>query len=481
MPAEPDLSLPPSVPGVERYQHTPMNLNPSALYTLIDLSDDELQNLQRVCEEECEGDALSDVLLAPQSRFVGSALRDVIEYHLTLGDATYDPVHFIVAVERDWRSRGVLLVTLDDDDCVCKPDSFRIQPSLSGIVLVNIRIGNVSWEEEKEGYAIDGQDDGGDDDDKRQDDHDDEGDDDGDDGGSSPESPSDAPPLGYYIGLYVLESIDAEALVRTLEPGARYKQSEDYVVRLQGVIPSSSDAVDHAASLHPRRCRKNRWLHKSLFLVADCNPPEEHGLVLVHLDSSGKLKTQRVPAAAYEGTQQFFCNIANGVRAWSVDHPLFAVFQYNTAPGREHGFGWNLLDSKASSRAAGDECFFYPPGTIMRKGVKPEHVQWSLEEAVRKFPWVCRTRRFDDNLARNYFVCVDNDAPAKEGVLLVRVDWDCDTSRSDAELLALDFTSTSKTLRVPAKDAFQILSDGIKGDVSTMDPEATAFFKSGEV
>lgn len=131
-----------------------MELLPAVLYTLVDLSDAELDELQRVCESQIpDVDPGANVRRPPESRFVGRSLRAVYDYHLELGSQrTFDPIYFVVATAKDWKRKGVLLVTLDDGDFDtpgCKTDSFFIKPAESGLSFVNIQIGNSDWFEER--------------------------------------------------------------------------------------------------------------------------------------------------------------------------------------------------------------------------------------------------------------------------------------------------------------------------------------------
>jgi len=160
MTTKPDLTLPPTCPEAIPYR-TISDVHPVALYTLADLSDDELQELQKVSESNCQlpdDKKGTNVKIAPRPRFVGQPLRAVYDAHLELGkdsDAKFDRVLFIVAHEKDWRAAGVLLVTLDDaddpDEPECRPDLCRVPAEEAGMAAVNVQICNISWEDTKEG------------------------------------------------------------------------------------------------------------------------------------------------------------------------------------------------------------------------------------------------------------------------------------------------------------------------------------------
>lgn len=513
-----DLTLPPTAP-VTRYHEEPMSLLPAALYTLVDLSDNDLRELQRVCESGCPDSQPGDnVRLSPQPRFVGRSLHAVYESHVELGEQReYDPIYFIVAIHEDWRQNGVLLVALDDGDLQCKTDSFVIKASDCGPTIVNLQIGNSEWEAEKESYGIKSDDSG--DNDDRGDDGDDgkdenEGagaeDDDSESLDSGPDYPRSRPASGFYIPIYVIDSVDADQLVRdSLEPGAKlgkYDPFEDYYVRVQARLKPSvtssnpraldpsvtTDLVSQACIMHPWRCHKNEWLHRTIILVCDNALPSEYGLALVQLSWNGQVRYQaraelreigaaaerdvrRMPATVY-GIQEVYCNLVNGVRLWRAAHPLVAVFQFGVASG-ETEFGMELLDHGARRRKTGDERVVYGPRRVPTER-KPffKVIEWSFAEAVRRFPWLCREHRFDENFLRGYFICVDNEELEKAGVLVVRVDWDEDVSRGDEELLGLRSEDQVSTLRVPVKEALDMIEAAVKKDASGMNSEAIQFF-----
>ncbi|PQE05740.1 amino acid permease protein [Rutstroemia sp. NJR-2017a BVV2] len=169
MSGKPDLSLPARAPSMAHYRDEPECRLPIALYSLVDLTDAELEDYQRECETGCIDTGNKQgtcVRLAPQSRFIGQSLRAVFDYHIDLAaQKTFEPFYFIAAVEKDWQTKGVILVTLDDDDGDCNVGLFRIKAVDSGLTVINLQIWNMEWEEAKEYYEFNSDDDGGDDDD----------------------------------------------------------------------------------------------------------------------------------------------------------------------------------------------------------------------------------------------------------------------------------------------------------------------------
>ncbi|KAI6088377.1 hypothetical protein F4821DRAFT_234413 [Hypoxylon rubiginosum] len=510
----PDLSLPAKAPSMARYHDEPMTLHPAALYTLVDLSDAELRDLKRKSESgyiDTGNERGTSVRLAPLPRFIGHPLRAVFDYHLELGTQnTFEPRYFIAAVEKDWKSQGVILVTLDDDDLDCNVDSFRIKAVDAGLSVVNMQIGNSSWDEEKDGYEHhpDNGDGGNDasDDDSSDDDDDDDGDGDGNDG---PPTPTKNVPLGYYVPIYIHSSLSEDKVIADLEPAYKYKSPEDFACRVQAKLtPASSaasdtstqDLVRQAASLHPTRCAKNPYLHKTYILVIDTADPVENGMLMVRLplwdaSRSGTKKSNlrdvgkklafdtskpiRIPYSCHDGLQTQFLILANGDADWPLvdvrDQPVFVVFQYNTH-GKELGFGASLIDSGASKRKPGEERLLYVPEVVKRPGQGLENVGWNYDEAVRRFPWFCREKRFVEGLDKTFFICVDGDDVAKTGLLLVRRRWNGNVwGRTRDELLGLAVDGV-KSVRIPIREALALLEKGRRGEREGMSENLENFF-----
>ncbi|EKG21363.1 hypothetical protein MPH_01355 [Macrophomina phaseolina MS6] len=495
-----------------QYHDKDMAMHPAALYTLADLSDNEMQRLQQECESQCtDAEAGSSVLLAPKSRFVGQALRAVYEYHLELGaQDTYDHRYFIVAIHKDWEKKGVLLVTLDDDCLECKVESFRVHARDAGIIILNLQVANSDWAEEKENCELhsDNDDDDDDGDNNDEDDDDDDNDDnddargDNNDGGDDleegPPAPSKNHTLGYYIPLYIHPALSPTAVLSRLEPGPKTKPAENHACRIQGTLPPTGD-ITAALRLHPVRCAKNPFLHKTHLLVLDTPDPHRSGMLLARLDwdgeTTGRSKASllalgasaphdamRVPFDCAEGVQARFITLASGAAAWPSPEERsalrVAVFQYGTGR-KERGFGANLLDAQAGRRRPGDERVQYAGEFVRGAAGGLERVVWNFEEAVRRFPWFCWEKRFVEGMERKYFVCVDGEDVREKGVLLVRREWDGNVARGPEELLGLEVLEGDvKTVRVPVKEALGLLEKGRKGGLGGVAEEVAEFFRS---
>ncbi|KAL9615687.1 MAG: hypothetical protein Q9160_009335 [Pyrenula sp. 1 TL-2023] len=510
----PDLSLPSKAPSMARYHNEPMTLHPAALYTLVDLTDAELEDLERECEAGCidtGSERGTSVRLAPQTHFVGQPLRAVFDYHLELGrQNTFEPTYFVAAVDKEWRRKGVLLVALDDDELDCNVDSLRIKAVDAGLSVVNLQIGNSSWAEEKEGYEFHPDDGDGADEHNGDDDDDDNGDDGDNDSDDGPPAPTKNIPLGYYVPIYIHSSLSQDQVVAHLEPSIRYKSPEDYVCRVQAKLtPTSSasgtvstqDLIQQATTLHPLRCAKNRYLHKGHILIIDTADPVENGMLMAKLppwDAShpgtsekpdlrqaGKdlaLTTSqhiRIPYLCYEGLQTRFLILSNGDADWPSAEvraqPVFIVFQYDTR-GKELGSDDKSIDPGAARRKPGEERLVYAPGLVKRPGHGLERIEWSRDEAMRRFPWFCREKRFVEGLDRTFFMCVDGDDVARTGLLLVRRKWDGNLwGRTREELLGLPVDRV-KEVRVPIKEALTTLEKGRKGVIDGMSKGLRDFF-----
>ncbi|KAL3420324.1 hypothetical protein PVAG01_08823 [Phlyctema vagabunda] len=453
MSTRPDLTLPARAPSIERLHDQPMELRPAALYTLISLSDTELEDLRLACERDTlPTQPGANIRLAPRPRFLGDNLRAVFDYHLQLGtEGVFDPVYFLVAIDRDWENKGVLIVTLDDDDLECKVDKFCSFAPDAGLTIVNLQISNVDWSEAKEeALPLPGGDEDDDDDDNGDNDKDDSKGDNSKEGfahdDDGPQVPKDPPPAGSFCGVYVIEGADADDVLYNLRPGARMpgatQDPSKWPVSFQGNLSNSGNLVDEAFALHPSRCRRNKWLYKDLFFLADSIDPIENGILLCQLSTR---RTQRTPCNALEGLQNIYFGIKNGNLQWSSEKPLFLV--YRDSHMKEVPI--HLLSKDGGNcilpgnYSAGKRLFFN-----------------KLEEAVRWFPFHCRQHRFKSNLKKDYFICIPEDW--EKGVLLVHVDWDGNLSRPDDELKALELGENVQSFRCPIDKAYAVLEDIVK-------------------
>lgn len=466
---------------MERYHHTPMQMLPIALYTIVELDDDELGKLREACESKCDQEPESAVRLAPRAKFAGEPLRAVFDYHLELGRAgAYDPTYFIAAIGRDWRSDGVLVVTLDtDDELDCNVDSFRIKAEDSGLSMINLQIANSSWAEEKENYGLgsedqssddDDGDDGGDDDDD--DDNDDNDNDSDNDNGDQPSKP---PPVGFFIGVYGVQGLEEKPLLKSIEPAAEIKTPDEFGCRIQAFLPPDSDIIAEASKMHPQKVRQNKFLHKQMFLVADSKNVQTDGIALVHIDWDGNIsgksrdalqeigktsarKTQRCECMQAVST---LCTIAGDFRKWSYKHWCFGAYTINY-PDADIKIA-ELLDKQWSQRGHGQDRIVLGPGLEDSRMTDAAEF-WT--GVVRAHAAICERKRFSNNLQRQLcFVC-DNDDPATKGVWLVKFDWDGELrteGKGKEKLLKRDYADVLTVQRSAVADALKSLTDVADG------------------
>ncbi|KAF4633289.1 hypothetical protein G7Y89_g4826 [Cudoniella acicularis] len=439
MSTEPDLTLPDTAPVSDHYD-TNEDSKPVALYTLVDLTENDFQELHRVSDEGSMSE--DNVRIAPRARFVGEPLRAVYDYHLELAkEGVYNTIYFIVAIDPDWRKNGVLLVTLSED-CDCKVDSFRIKAQASGLSYVNLNIGNTSWEEEKECYEI-GPGEGDKDSNAGDEDIDDGSEDENgnfpskpDDPGSptsGPIPPTKPPYYGEYIGVYVIEGLNPTEVMNTVEVGPESKHR--YYNRLQAILPAgSADPVAEAFTIHPSRCERNKWLDKRMIFVVDTLNPENDGIILASLggvvegQELPRGATQRVPFNARECTQKFYCGIRNGVRDWAPKDLCFGLFPFSNESRQSDAN--ILLDPKYGSRREWERLEYEPGWDWGVWGDKPpyEDETESLQTALKRWPYWCWKERLHPKFVRDSFICLDTADFASKGVLLVKLGWDGDVS-----------------------------------------------------
>ncbi|KAI0972952.1 hypothetical protein F4678DRAFT_478195 [Xylaria arbuscula] len=163
-----DLTLPPtSSPAIDPFKDIPDPLLPFALYIHADItSEEEIFAIEEECNSQLPGSAM--VKRAERSNLAGQPLLAALTDHLiNMSARQFDPFYFAAVVDGNWRESGVILVTLDDhsDEVLCHIDRMRVPAKEAGLVLVNLQIANVDWDEEKEEYGSDQGDDDDDDDD----------------------------------------------------------------------------------------------------------------------------------------------------------------------------------------------------------------------------------------------------------------------------------------------------------------------------
>ncbi|KAH0370215.1 hypothetical protein KCU65_g2631, partial [Aureobasidium melanogenum] len=150
--SEIDLTLPDSVPEMSQYENRPMTLDSFAIYNLLDPHTSP-PNLVETCNSECPRDDYVHFRASPGI----NSLKGLIDYHLsTTVHDNFDPNYFLVVTDPDWENKGVCVVTLGDEEG--KPDKLTTRTANSGLLLVNLQIGNTDWYEAKENAEFDEED-----------------------------------------------------------------------------------------------------------------------------------------------------------------------------------------------------------------------------------------------------------------------------------------------------------------------------------
>ncbi|KAH8724859.1 hypothetical protein GQ44DRAFT_707937 [Phaeosphaeriaceae sp. PMI808] len=494
-----NLTLPPTAPAAYISQVQETCFLPTAVYTLIPLSEGEIHEVACACELESGLGDGEVVRPAPEPHFVSQPLGAVYNSHLQLGvQGEFDPFFFVVVVDNNWRESGVLLVTLENDDEPPTIDSFFCKPEGVSFTVQNLQIANSDWTECRELYEVRVHT-GGDEDEEGKADKNEtvesptdaevgQSDDEG------PAYPSKKPDYGYLIPIYILESMDTDTLISILEENVQDKPNPftDYRIRSQASLKPTvqsdtdittlskpdqlitNDIIAQACALHPIRCRANKWLNKTYFLVCDNTQPSKSGLVLVKLDWDGMTKgrskaelreigtnasreTTRLSGTCQDGIQYGYAMIANDMSILSRRHPAFALFQLN-ADSPHHGA--KIVDAQHWDRTERDNYFVVawspmetPHSSSLTTAPEGIDMSWTLEEAVNKFPWFCYLNRFEPLFNRYYFMWFDHKTVGDEGVVLVRYDWDGNIERSEEELWGLRQLDAVRTLRIPAAEA----------------------------
>lgn len=111
-------------------------------------------------------------------------------------------------------------------------------------------------------------------------------------------------PRGFHIAVYKTKEIDANALLRAIEPAFQIKSLTEFVCKVQGTpVLAPDDAVTRASTIHPYQTSKHPTLHNHMFLVADNKDFTKQGINLVELnwDGSTNVISYEQPAHLNQG------------------------------------------------------------------------------------------------------------------------------------------------------------------------------------
>ena len=446
-----DLTLPATARAAAQFRDVDDVFRAIALYSLVELSDEELEELRGVCESLSYANSAGDnVRLPPRRRFVGQPLRAILEYHLEMTLAgTFSGFCFIVATDKDWRNRGVLFVNLSPDASEYHADSLQLKAEYSGSAYANFAVSNMGWDEYKDWED------------------------------AHPEKidvEEESDPK-YFVGVYVVDGLDADDILDTIMLPLQLRNPSEVRCQLQGMIEPTHDPIQQAIALHRKRCGETPKLNRSMIFVADTQDPLENGLALCMLDANFEnnndeasgFKVVRVLYSAFEAIQNGFIDFANGHRVWDSDYPLFVVFCYSSK-GQNPAAPLQTLDKEWNKRKHGEERVFIAQKCFVPEEIKiiddldGEWIKYTFEEAVKWFPYICRLQRFTTNFSRDYFICIDT--VQEEMAKLVKLDWDGNVRRTKNELCTLDLSKHISTRSVRTEDAYNTLESIVSGELA---------------
>lgn len=148
-----------------------VSLDRYAIYFTVSISTTEVNALVSAINTPIESRLVNAVGLfangparvAPQADFAGKSLQDVVNHHkeaIIAGDdglKHYHPLSIIAITNTDWRTHGVLLISLYN----CSPSgrgyvfAFPHPALQAASVLADIEVGNTSWEEACDAAGVD--------------------------------------------------------------------------------------------------------------------------------------------------------------------------------------------------------------------------------------------------------------------------------------------------------------------------------------
>lgn len=138
-----------------------------AIYFTASISQNELAAavaaINRPIDPDEDSDSNEPGQLAPQADFTGKHVRDVLEHHKNVivanssEVADYDPLSIIVITKSDWRANGVLLISLHNVQASGRGYVFAFPhpAEQAASILVDIDVGNNSWEEACDSVGVD--------------------------------------------------------------------------------------------------------------------------------------------------------------------------------------------------------------------------------------------------------------------------------------------------------------------------------------
>jgi hypothetical protein len=443
---------------------------PFAIYALCDVDEDDILEIAKTCNSVCEIEG--QVIRPPRQYFPGGRLRDGVQYHVGLAkEGQFDPKHFIVLACLDWRTEGVVIVTLDDEEMQCKPNLLWIKAEDAGLALVNLQISNMGWEELKEDSL------------------DSTAPEDEDDNGVTGQSEDfgKAPGIGYHIGVYVRSDNNARALLREIEPAVDIKQPSEMVCKALRAVSedegSEGDLLSQAATAHPLEVKRHPTLHKRMFLVADNLDYSQDGLLLVDLDWDGETdgksdeelkrigKTANInslPVGTHAGVAGnwaavfMFSRIAEKgcLAKWRPKHILVGAYSvpYPDCDVKVQ----SAIDPRWDTRGSGQDRVVYA-GSI--EGADELDIFQICRKTFQAHLQFCERYRFATNLCKDYFIyCGVKELKSEDEVVEIKVQMSVEDilQVEESDLSDLE-RSHLEHIKCQASEAHALITEVVKG------------------
>ncbi|KAI1175853.1 hypothetical protein F4777DRAFT_578638 [Nemania sp. FL0916] len=426
---------------------------PYALYTLVELGDQEITDIEAECNSDTF-DGCFHVRRAPSWYMHGQTLRAAFRDFITnvQSSGQFENSYFVAVVDRDWKSNGVALVAVEDEeDDTGDPtfDKMTVPLADVGHVLLHLSTANMGWWDFQEVYGRSEWEDGmmapAD---KPFDRH--QTDEEYSDG-----SATKLPSVGYWIGIYAIDGVDFETAMRYIEDD-EWKSVNRLTCRPQGRLPDTTreETIAEAARLHPMRCRNNPRLHRTMFFVIDTlkgdddvkneddgvllvrinwdqdiNPNPSRSLIdLARIGSTSRIECQRL---RYNDTiLKTFKEINEGLRPWRHEHKAFFAYAGPRHSGRSDVY-LRALDRSFASREYGSARFLQgwtrfdtdAVGRIIEDGKE------AFETVLRQHWGFVHQERFNDSLVPEFLVYCDRRLTSLDTyvlVTLVKVQTDAD-------------------------------------------------------
>ncbi|KAI1461695.1 hypothetical protein F4805DRAFT_476217 [Annulohypoxylon moriforme] len=165
-----DFSLPAGAPELGKYGEYDWSEASFAVYSLVDLSDPQLEKVVDALTKESIDEGMEPGLARlakPTPHFNGKTLKEIVQAHITMVESGADlenesgptvkwyPPAFVVVVKEDWESDGGLLFVLADDEKKrCPMDKFFFKSDVAWLLLSGLLLGNEWLSDVKDSFCM---------------------------------------------------------------------------------------------------------------------------------------------------------------------------------------------------------------------------------------------------------------------------------------------------------------------------------------